>query len=173
MRLFIHKLLSALICEVARNFWHGETSAENALVLVDGCITMRKWLVHRGNTPISQVYLVFSFILLQADFQGDSRSRQRRCSPSGDSRWRELRNRRDWPCANLAYHALQVLFSSLLFSRRTLPKRRDGSAMKKRRRRRSCETRVHRNDVRHAHARGVSHGPRSPFCVRSRWYTFR
>lgn len=71
-----YKLLSALICEVARNFWPRDSHA--LVPSSTDASEMRKSPAYRApTTPISQVYLVFSFILLQAGFQGDSRSRQR------------------------------------------------------------------------------------------------
>lgn len=131
MRLFahIHKLLSALICKAVRNFWHGETSAENALILVvDGRmrITMRKSLVDRDKRQRrSARFISFSHL---SSFMPTSketlsvlsaRSRQRRCSPSrrvgrfasDDASYAIAR--RDWPCANLTY-ITHSKYSSLL-----------------------------------------------------------
>lgn len=88
-----------------------------------------RWGNHSCASRERQVYLVLSFILLQASLQGDSRSRHRRCSSSGRRTGRFAVTRvtqspTDWPCANLTYNSRTL--TTLFFSRRTLPERTRG-----------------------------------------------
>lgn len=169
MRFSVHKLLSSLICKVARNFWHGETDAKNALVL-DGCITMRKWLCaprQHADQPGLSRFLIYPpssrlprRLSVQAATVFIGRFAMTRVTQSPRLALRQSRVSRT---------PSTLLFSSLLSQNSTEATRWKMEMKKRRRRRRSCETRVRRNDVRHVHARGVSHGPRSSFCIRSRF----
>lgn len=149
--------LSVLINEVPRNFWHVSHMRE-ARVLGH---TMRKLLVREH-----QVYLVL--FLLQASLQGGSRSRQRRYTSSDR---RAIRS--DASYAIAAWLALRQShvslthsnYSTLLFSRRTLPERREDTRRRVTRDRRATRRRDAREHVAKRARRGTTRVP--VLCTRS------
>lgn len=95
--------------------------------------TMRKLHARAWAPGRPEVYLVFSFILLQASLQGDPPlgpgtlvagvHRATRRAIRDDASY--AIGAGDWPCANLAYHSLMHSGGySTLLSQRTLPKQR-------------------------------------------------
>lgn len=112
--------LSALICEVSRNFWHAETYERRA-----GSARSRRTYdeeitrVRRARAPglsRSFVYPPSGQPPRRLSVQAPAVFIER---PPGDSRWRELRNRRLTGLAPISRITHSRTLTTLLFSRRT------------------------------------------------------